>query len=246
MCLKTTLLAAGSALILSAGAAAAVPAVAESAVHLRAGPGTEHPVLTTIPGGARVDVGGCTGSWCRVNYAGEAGYASRRYLAMAGEVAPSGAVAVVPGEVYDDAPLYADDYFDYGYTYGPGLSFYVSPRHRFHQRGHRHGNWNNRVGTWQGRPGWTGARTGSGQASGRTIGIQSGNVPSGLGRSAIGGRPSVSAPVGMPSGGGAAVFRGGAGAAGAVQAGRGGQAGGGAVGVFRGGAGAGVGRGSGR
>ena len=39
MTLKTTLLAAASALVLSAGAAAAAPAIAESAVNMRAGPG---------------------------------------------------------------------------------------------------------------------------------------------------------------------------------------------------------------
>ena len=69
-----------------------------------------------------------------MNYPGEAGYASRRYLATASGFDP-GPVAVVPGEVYEDTPLYADDYYDYGCTYGPGLSFYVSPRHRFHHRG---------------------------------------------------------------------------------------------------------------
>src|SRR5688572_12718844 len=143
MSLKTTLLAAGSALILSAGAAAAAPAVAESPVHLRAGPGTQHPVITTIPGGATVDVAGCTGSWCRVNFNGEVGYASRNYLQLAGGPAPrAGVVAVAPG--YYDEPIY--DYYDYGYAVGPSIGFYASPGFR-----HRH-RWHGRHG-WHGRPG---------------------------------------------------------------------------------------------
>ncbi len=237
MTTKLKLLAAASAFLLSAGAAAARPAVVETDLNLRDARGTHGDVITVLPAGATVDATNCD-SWCRVNFDGTVGYASASYLSFG--AAPSAAV-VVPAPVYEPY-----DYYDYGYTYGPGLSFYVSPRHRFHRRGHWRGNWNNRVGTWQGHPGWTGARAGSWQGSGRRNGIQPGNVPSGMGRSAIGGRPSVSAPVGMPSGGGAAVFRGGAGAAGGVQAGRGGQAGGGAVGVFRGGADAAVGRGSGR
>jgi uncharacterized protein YraI len=187
MTLKTTLLAAASALVLSAGAASAAPATAESPINMRAGPGPQYEVVATIPGGATVDVAGCTGSWCQVNYAGESGFANRGSLALA-EVAP---VAVAPGYAYDDTPLYSDDYYDYGY--GPGFGVFVGPRHhRFHHGWNGNGN-GGRVGTWQGNRGWSGNRVGA---------VQGGS---------IGGRASVSAPVGMSTGS-PGVFRGGAGA----------------------------------
>ena len=229
MTLKTTMLSAASALLLSAGAAAAAPAVAESALNMRSGPGTQYEVVATIPGGAMVDVAGCTGSWCQVSFNGEPGFANRSYLAMGGE--PSAAV-VAPGYAYDDTPLYYDD----GYAFGPGFGVVVGPRHRFHHhRGHWNGNWTGgRVGNWQGRPGWAGARTGTWQGGGGGGMIaRPGSAPS----AAIGARPSVSAPVGMPTGGGAGVFRGGASAGGGVSAG--------GAGVFHGGAGA-IGRGQAR
>lgn len=136
----------------------------------------------------------------RVTFSGGTGYASRAYLAMGGAVVPGPAVAVTP-YVYDD-----DDYGLYGYSYGPTFGFYAGPQR--HWRGHRwHGGWRGHAGNWSGRPGWSGNRVGT--------------VPSGTNQ-AIGGRPAVSAPVGMSRGpaaggaqvgpgGGAGVFQGGAG-----------------------------------
>jgi uncharacterized protein YraI len=228
MTLKIKLLSAASVLLLSAGAASAAPATVGSAVNMRSGPGTQYEVVATIPGGATVDVAGCTGSWCQVSFNGESGFANRSYLAMGGE--PSAAV-VTPGYAYDDAPLYAGDYYDDGYPYGPGARFLVGPRHRFHHRGTWNGNWNGgQAGTWQTRPGWNGARTGTWQGG---TGSRMGNAT--INRTPGNVTPQVSAPAGLRSGGGA-VFRGGAAASGGVHAGGGG--GGGGAGVFHGGAGA--------
>ncbi|TMI98651.1 MAG: hypothetical protein E6G97_24810 [Alphaproteobacteria bacterium] len=223
MSLKTILLSAASALILSAGAAAAAPAVAENSVNLRAGPGTQYPVVDTIPAGAAVDVAGCAGSWCRVTFNGAVGYASRNFLQMAGAPAPgAGVVAAAPGYLYDE-PVY--DYYDYGYAYGPSFGFYASPGYRRGWRGWRgHRGWNgSRVGTWQGGSGtwqgnrtgtWQGGRTGTWQGraaptGGARIG-SAGGVSRGGGGMAPGSvSPQVSAPqVSAPAasvGGGAAV-----------------------------------------
>jgi len=218
MTLRIKLLSAGSALLLSAGAATAAPATAESGVNMRSGPGTQYAVVAAIPGGATVDVAGCTGSWCQVSFNGESGFANRSYLAMGGE--PSAAV-VAPGYAYDDTPLYAD-YYDYGNTYGPDFGFVVGPRHRFHHRS----NWNGgQVATWQNRSGWNGTRTGTWQGGGNRIGN---NAPMNRAPGSV--TPQVSAPAGLRPGGGG-VFRGGASAGGNVSAG-------GGAGVFHGGAGA--------
>jgi hypothetical protein len=149
MTLKTILFGAAAALVLSAGAANAVPATAETSLHVRSGPGTEYEIVGTIPDGGTVDVRGCTGGWCRVAFAGGTGFASRSYLAMAGGPAPSVGVAVVPGYADDDGPYY-DDYYDYGYGYGPSVGFSVGVGGRFH---HGHRGWR---GNWNGGHAWNG------------------------------------------------------------------------------------------
>src|SRR6185436_18088337 len=100
MTLRTKLLGAGAALLLSTGAALAVPATAQTDLNVRSGPGTQYPIVGSIQGGETVDVGSCTGSWCRVSFGGGSGFASRNYLAMGGG-APGPGVAVAP-YVYDD------------------------------------------------------------------------------------------------------------------------------------------------
>jgi hypothetical protein len=214
MTLRMTLLGAVSALAFSAGAAAAMPAVAQTDLNVRSGPGPGYSVIGAIPGGATVDVAGCTGSWCQVNFAGSTGYASRNYLAMGGDAGPS-AAAVAPVD-----PGYADngDYYDDGYAYGPGLGVYVSPGYR---GGYRRQDWNGRAG-WQGRPNngnWQGrANTGNWQGrantnwQGRGGPGAVGNVPRGSGfagppanwqrpGSGIGPQGGTrSAPAGMPRG----------------------------------------------
>ena len=74
---KTLTLAAG-ALMLSAGIASA--ATVTNDLNLRSGPGTRYGVIDTMPAGAYVNVIGCGGSWCRVDWHGRVGYASASYL----------------------------------------------------------------------------------------------------------------------------------------------------------------------
>ena len=212
MTITKTLLASGAALLLFAGVAAAAPATARTDLNLRSGPGTQFPVVGSIPAGETVDVGGCTGSWCQVNFSGGSGFANRSYLALAGG-GPSVGVAVAPGPVYDDTPDYAyDDSYDYGYGYGPSVGFYAGSR--FHHRRHWDGA---RTGTWQGRPGgWSGARTGTWQGGTGTPGTANFNRPGGGAGFARPGSvsPQVSAPVGMGGRGGGGIPGGGAAAAG--------------------------------
>jgi len=230
MTMKTKLLAASAALLLSTGAALAVPATAETDLNVRSGPGTQHPVIGTLAGGETVDVGSCSGSWCQVRFGGGTGFASQNYLAIGGGAGPGPAVAVAPGYVYD----YDDDYYGYGGGYGPSVGFgiYASPGHRFGGwRGHR--GWRgDRVGTSQGRPGWDrnrgnwqgGNRQGGnwqGRGGSPRVGSAGGVRGGGMTAAPGSASPQVSAPAGMSGGGGAAA---GAGAA------AGGVAAGGAVG----------------
>lgn len=69
----------GAALFTS-GSALAYPAQAVQDLNLRSGPGTNYRVVDVIPGGGRVDVRSCSGSWCRVRYRGLPGFASANYL----------------------------------------------------------------------------------------------------------------------------------------------------------------------
>jgi hypothetical protein len=239
MTLKTILFGAASALVLSAGAANAVPATAETSLHVRSGPGTQYEIVGTIPDGGTVDVRGCTGSWCRVAFAGGTGFASRSYLAVAGGPAPSVGVAVVPGYAYDDGPYY-DDY-DYGYAYGPSVGFAFGGRDRFHHRGNR--GWDRgRVGTWSGGNHWNGHSGGNGNRVGGIQGrggIQGGGARqgfagppaswqrpgTGIGAAGAGRGGMAGASVGMRSGGGAIGGGGHAGGGGGHAGGGGAQSG---------------------
>lgn len=125
MKLKTLAVAAG-ALVLSSGIAAA--ATVTNDLNLRSGPGTGYRVIGTMPQGAYVDVIGCDGSWCRVNWQGAVGYASASYLAGGG-----GAYAAAPVYVAPPPPVVS-------FGFGWGGPRWHGP-HRWH--GHR-GGWHHR------------------------------------------------------------------------------------------------------
>ncbi|MGH6664316.1 MAG: SH3 domain-containing protein [Pseudolabrys sp.] len=136
MRIKSTLLSAGAALALSAGAASA--AVVTGDVNLRSGPGTAYNVIDTMPAGARVAVLSCSGSWCEVDWGGEQGYASHNFIA--GATVEQGYYN--PGYTYEYGPGYAYDDYDYG-DYGPGIVFgfgggYYRGRGYHHHHGHHH------------------------------------------------------------------------------------------------------------
>jgi uncharacterized protein YraI len=151
MTLAKSMLAGVTALALSSGVAAA--AVATTDLNLRAGPGTGSSVIGVIPDGARVAILDCTGSWCRVNYNGEMGYASAAYLEGSQSVGVG--VAVAPTYVNPapyDAWAYGYEepygYEDYGYYNSPSIGFGLS----FGDGGHRHhGGWHGGTShAWQG------------------------------------------------------------------------------------------------
>lgn len=181
-------------LALSAGLAAAAPAVAEADLNVRAGPGTGYAVVGVVADGETVDVLNCGGSWCQVAFDGGTGYANGSYLVMEG-VAES---YVTPPSVYvEPEPSYT-----YGYGYYDAPRAHRGPRHqwrggnRWQGRGEVNvgrGDWNrgglnrNEGGN---RGGWTG---GGGQRGGSAAGRggrDSGNV--GVNRGASGGNVGVS------------------------------------------------------
>lgn len=121
MRIRSILLGAGAALILSAGAASAATITTD--LNLRSGPGTGYRVVDAMPAGAHVAVLGCNGAWCRVNWHGEVGYASASFITGIG-YANNGYVSP-PYYEYGYYPDYAYDYGDdypYGW-YGPGVTF---------------------------------------------------------------------------------------------------------------------------
>lgn len=124
MQLKILSLAIG-ALLLSAGAASA--AVVTNDLNLRAGPGTRYAVIDTMPAGAHVDVLGCAGAWCRVDWHGTVGFAGASYLAGG-------------GAVYAPPPVY---YAPEPYYYGPGpiFSFGFGWGGGWHRGWHGHHGW---------------------------------------------------------------------------------------------------------
>jgi len=117
-----------AAFIASAGIASA--ATVTNDLNLRSGPGTGYRVVDTMPAGAYVNVIGCGGSWCRVNWRGEVGYASASYLARGGRA------------VYAAEPVYVapPPVVSFGFGFGNGPRWHG---HRWH--GHR-GGWHHRGG----------------------------------------------------------------------------------------------------
>ncbi len=186
--MKTTLMAAASALVLSAVAASAAPAVIQSPVNVRTGPGTQYQVVATLPGGAAVDVGGCTAGWCAINWNGGTGYVNAGYLQTAGGPGP---VAISPGYDDPDYGTYADsdDYYGPDYNgpgiYGPGIGLRNHRQFDGRQRG-------------PGRPAMT-ARP-SGPQPGFTSPARNFGINQGA--------PRMSAPVGLRTGGPSMGMRG--------------------------------------
>jgi uncharacterized protein YraI len=173
--MKTTLLAAASAVVLSAGIASAAPAITKSAVTLRAGPGPQYQVVGRLPARAAVDVEGCSMGWCAVSWRGAGGYVNAGLLQIAGG----------PGPVVSGSDYYYDEPPDYLYA-TPG---FYGPAFRHHR--HRSGGWQHGgppVTAQPGRPqpGFAGPPV-----------ISRGNP--GIGQ--VRGAPQVSAPVGLRTGG---------------------------------------------
>ncbi|MGA2942488.1 MAG: SH3 domain-containing protein [Xanthobacteraceae bacterium] len=118
------------------GAGAPPPAVIGTNVNLRQGPGTTYTVITLIPAGSPVNVGGCKGGWCQISYQGQNGYIIATALAPPGGPGgpPPGAVAggPPPGYIPPPPPYY---YGYYGPYYGP---YYGGP---YGRRGYYHRHW---------------------------------------------------------------------------------------------------------
>jgi hypothetical protein len=114
------------------GAGAPPPAVTGSNVNLRQGPGTSYTVVTLIPAGSPVDVTGCKGGWCQVNFQGQNGYIIATAIAppggpggpppsaVAGGPYPAGPGYPPPGYIPPPPPYY----YGYGPYYGPSYGPY--------------------------------------------------------------------------------------------------------------------------
>lgn len=95
-----------AAIAVPGAALAATTAVTTTDLNLRAGPGPNHEILTTMPGNMQIQLMGCVeaGTWCQVDYNGQVGWASANYLAaeMQGErVVVTERIEAVPTVQFD-------------------------------------------------------------------------------------------------------------------------------------------------
>lgn len=89
-----------AALVLGGSAAAlAAPAVVDSPLNVRSGPGTQYRVVDVARRGEVVDVDYCRGSWCRIERRGPDGWVSANYLSRGGGYYDDG---------YYDEPIYIE------------------------------------------------------------------------------------------------------------------------------------------
>ncbi len=90
--------------------AAAQNAVATANVNMRVGPGTQHPVIGSLPAGAPVTVRGCVRgyAWCDTQYGGMRGWVSGSFLAGHSgqyrgrsfvEIAPALGIGIIAGAI---------------------------------------------------------------------------------------------------------------------------------------------------
>lgn len=122
------LLIVASLLGMSAPSLAAELATASTNVNLRAGPGTNYQVLTTVPAGASVTVYSCNSgySWCDIDYAGQRGYVAGKYLIYAVQGAYYGNALPAIGLTLG-LPLFWDSYPVYRPIYPAGPPIYRPP-----------------------------------------------------------------------------------------------------------------------
>jgi uncharacterized protein YraI len=104
-------------------------AVITNDLYLRNGPGTRYRVIDTMPAGTYVDLLGCGGSWCHVDWHGLVGFASASYLARGGGAY---AYAYAPPTMPAPPPVVR---FRCGFSTGPRWHHH---RDRHHRRGWRH------------------------------------------------------------------------------------------------------------
>ncbi len=81
--------------ILLVGHAIAEPAIVQSKINLRSGPGPAFGIVAVLPPGTRLDVQKCTDDWCRVAVGRQTAYASRALINL-GSVAYAAAPPAAP------------------------------------------------------------------------------------------------------------------------------------------------------
>jgi uncharacterized protein YraI len=83
-------------IVVSAAHAAAEPAVTQSRVNLRSGPGPAFAPIVLMPAGVKLDAQKCSDEWCRVKYGRQVGYASRALLRIGTDSYASAAPQAAP------------------------------------------------------------------------------------------------------------------------------------------------------
>jgi uncharacterized protein YraI len=102
--------------VLSAGWAAAAPAVVLDYLNLRYAPGYDQYIIEVIPPGWVVNTGACADGWCQVNVNGVLGFVDSDYLG-----------ASAPGYWPSYGYAYSWTYPNYAYYDGYGAGPYVGP-----------------------------------------------------------------------------------------------------------------------
>lgn len=141
MKIRNTAVFAGAMLALSAGMAAASPALVMGDLHLRVAPGVNNPSAGVIPGGSTVDVQRCGGGWCEVFWRGREGFVSQNYLDFGGPRYSRRAYDGPPRR-YAPPRIYAAPPPVAVYPYPPApYIYYGDPYYPYYQRRHYRRYW---------------------------------------------------------------------------------------------------------
>lgn len=115
-------------------AKAATSGVSVTSVNMRAGPSTQYPVVTVMPGNASLAVYGCMAdnSWCDISWGGARGWVSANYIhvfykgqptVVSASIAPAVGIATVAFSVaYWDAHYHSKSWYGHWDRYHHGAS----------------------------------------------------------------------------------------------------------------------------
>lgn len=127
---KTVAVLVGGLMASSCASALARPAFTTFNANLRSGPGVGSAIVGIVPDQAQIEVGSCSGSWCRVNWEGAEGYLSSTLIAFGPRRAIVAPAPITPTVVYRDRAGYSsgatcDPSFDAGCSgYGGRYVYY--------------------------------------------------------------------------------------------------------------------------
>lgn len=115
-------------------ATAASPAITSASVNMRAGPGTQYPVVFSLPAGAQVTAHGCLAdySWCDASLGAARGWVAASYMRFVQQGQPVVVAAPVAAAVGVSVIVFNQAYWQVHYAHRPWYGHWDRYNHGLH------------------------------------------------------------------------------------------------------------------